>query len=188
MKQLNEILIDILGKTQMAASGEYRNLYQAWNNVVEQAFAEKKETYKINKYTNDIQVSDTYRNLINARKAADHSKIKYIKNKTIYIEADHQGWIQILQTRQHKLLKIFNASFSELEIEAIAFVLSVCEENAPEKAVECQNSPARNEPAEAETPGEDAQTALSRIKDAKFRELLRQIGENIEPPDNNPEN
>jgi hypothetical protein len=185
MKQLNESLIEILGKTQMTTSGEYKNLYQAWNNVVEQAFTEKKETYIINKYTNDIQVSDTYRNLINARKAADHSKIKYIKNKTIFIEADHQGWIQILQTRQHKLLKILSTSFSELKIEAIAFVLSAGED-CQEKLAENQNSPiepaAKTNRTGEEKASEDTQTALSRIKDEKFRELLRQMGENIELP------
>jgi predicted nucleic acid-binding Zn ribbon protein len=59
--------------------------------------------------------------------AAPHSRVADLKQGTVIIEADHPGWIQILQTRQLQLLNILQRRFSEkplLEIRKIAFRLA----------------------------------------------------------------
>jgi hypothetical protein len=55
---------------------------------------------------------------------AAHSRIVELERFVLLIEADHPGWIQILQTKQNDLLKKVCRSFPELKINGIAFRLS----------------------------------------------------------------
>ena len=56
--------------------------------------------------------------------AAVHSRIKELERGTLVIEADHPGWIQILQTKQGGLLSAVQRRYKELDIRGIAFKLS----------------------------------------------------------------
>ncbi|MDR1587008.1 MAG: DUF721 domain-containing protein [Treponema sp.] len=56
--------------------------------------------------------------------AADHSQIRDICKNILFIDADHPGWIQILQTKEHKLLEDLQSAFPDLGISGIAFKLS----------------------------------------------------------------
>jgi hypothetical protein len=56
--------------------------------------------------------------------AVDHSRIVELERAIILIEADHPGWIQILQTKQQELLSQFQRQFPELTINGISFCLS----------------------------------------------------------------
>jgi predicted nucleic acid-binding Zn ribbon protein len=59
--------------------------------------------------------------------AVSHSQVADFKQGIVIIEADHPGWIQLLQTRQLQLLNILQRRFSEkplLEIREIAFRLA----------------------------------------------------------------
>ena len=55
---------------------------------------------------------------------AAHSRIKELERGVLFVEADHPGWIQILQTRQGELLSALQHRFPELEIKSITFKLS----------------------------------------------------------------
>ena len=63
-------------------------------------------------------------NAANISAAADHSRIRELEHKVIVIEAEHPGWVQILQTKQSQLLNYVQGKFPELDIQGISFCLS----------------------------------------------------------------
>ena len=56
--------------------------------------------------------------------AASHSRICELEKGLLLVEADHPGWIQILQTKQTELLAAAERRYPELGIRSIAFKLS----------------------------------------------------------------
>lgn len=54
--------------------------------------------------------------------AAVHSRIRELERGVLLVEADHPGWVQILQTKQSELLKAVQRSFPD--VHGIAFTLS----------------------------------------------------------------
>jgi hypothetical protein len=57
--------------------------------------------------------------------AAAHSRVAEHERGLVLIEADHPGWIQLLQTRQNDLLEALRGRYGEnLEIRGIGFRLS----------------------------------------------------------------
>ena len=56
--------------------------------------------------------------------AAAHSKISELEKGILVVEADHPGWIQILQTKQEEMLSMVQRRYPELKITGIAFKLS----------------------------------------------------------------
>ena len=56
--------------------------------------------------------------------AAVHSRIRELERGVLLVEADHPGWIQLLQTKQADLLSTVQRRYPELGIRLIAFRLS----------------------------------------------------------------
>jgi hypothetical protein len=56
--------------------------------------------------------------------AADHSRIRELERNVLLVEADHPGWIQILQTKSHKLLAELQTRFPDLALTGISIRLS----------------------------------------------------------------
>jgi hypothetical protein len=56
--------------------------------------------------------------------AVSHSKIANLERSVLLIEADHPGWIQILQTKQKELLETARRSFPGITLAGISFRLS----------------------------------------------------------------
>jgi len=56
--------------------------------------------------------------------AAVHSRIKELERGVLIVEADHPGWIQILQTKQAELLLAIQRHCPKMDIRGIAFRLS----------------------------------------------------------------
>jgi hypothetical protein len=61
---------------------------------------------------------------VNLSAAADHSRIRELEHKILVIEAEHPGWVQLLQTKQNQLLEYVQRKFPELPIQGISFCLS----------------------------------------------------------------
>lgn len=53
-----------------------------------------------------------------------HSRIANLERSILLVEADHPGWIQILQTKQRELLDAARRRFPELTLAGISFRLS----------------------------------------------------------------
>jgi hypothetical protein len=50
-----------------------------------------------------------------------HSRPVDVRNGIVIVEADHPGWVQLLQLEQKRILDAIKRSFPELEITGIAF-------------------------------------------------------------------
>jgi predicted nucleic acid-binding Zn ribbon protein len=55
--------------------------------------------------------------------AAEHLKIKDIKGKTLTLETDHPGWIQVAQLRKNEILEKIKARFPDKNIDNIKISL-----------------------------------------------------------------
>jgi hypothetical protein len=111
---------------------------------------------------------------------AAHSRITELERSVLRIEADHPGWIQILQIRQKGLLNKVRRKFPALNITGISFRLSRNPAAAarPERSVEPDTVP-ETEDAETvpEVTAENLQGLYARIKDDELRESFRRIAE-----------
>ena len=80
-------------------------IFSAWESIITKAWNEKKSN----------------RNIL---EAALHSRVKEIEKGVLLIEAEHPGWVQLLQTKKNQLLSTAQQYFPELEIKSISFCLS----------------------------------------------------------------
>lgn len=55
---------------------------------------------------------------------ASHSRVADIDRHNLVVEAEHPGWIQLLQLRQSEILAAVNRRFPELELRGIVFRLA----------------------------------------------------------------
>ena len=62
-------------------------------------------------------------NKIAGEDMVSHSSVKDITNGILLVEADHPGWIQLLQMRKKKILKNIRTFYPELDVIGIRFVL-----------------------------------------------------------------
>ncbi|MDR1970645.1 MAG: DciA family protein [Treponema sp.] len=56
--------------------------------------------------------------------AAGYSRIRELERGILMVEADHPGWVQLLQTKAQQLLSTAQRRFPELDIRGISFTLS----------------------------------------------------------------
>jgi predicted nucleic acid-binding Zn ribbon protein len=55
--------------------------------------------------------------------AVSHSRIVSLEHAIVLVEADHPGWIQLLQTRQNELLNGIRELLPGMDIHGISFML-----------------------------------------------------------------
>jgi hypothetical protein len=116
MKKAGDIILALLREefgpefmdTAKAASG----LFSSWTQIIKEVWSQSGQVDSDNSGFEDIPA------------AAVHSRIKELERGTLVIEADHPGWIQILQTKQRSLLSAVQRRYKELDIRGIAFRLS----------------------------------------------------------------
>ncbi|MDR2798399.1 MAG: DUF721 domain-containing protein [Treponema sp.] len=111
--------------------------------------------------------------------AADHSQIVELEGHVLLIEADHPGWIQLLQTKQRELLRSFQDRFPD--ITGISFRLN----RKPGPAVQ---SEVREYPVAPEQGREIKETYKSQeresslydtFEDTELQETLKQLKQGI---------
>ena len=98
-------------------------LFSSWAGIVEEAWrneSRKGPGFRMQKKEEFSQNSE----LENVPEAVNHSRIRELERGQLFVEADHPGWIQILQTRQHELLTVLKRRYPELGINSITFRLS----------------------------------------------------------------
>jgi hypothetical protein len=113
---------------------------------------------------------------------AAHSRISDLKGTLLIVEADHPGWVQILQTRQAELLKSIQKRNSKLTITGISFRLTK-ESNQTQQ----ENLPKSNQNIETNSENEtensqeqfDATNLYDKIHDEDFKESLKKLEESI---------
>ena len=100
--------------------------------------------------------------------AAVHSRIKELERGVLFVEADHPGWIQILQTRQAELLLAIQRHCPKLDIRGIAFRLS-------KEPVEIRVA----EEVKATTESEEKIKSQGAQRDEEFYSALKGLEESI---------
>jgi hypothetical protein len=111
---------------------------------------------------------------------AAHSRIVELERSVLRIEADHPGWIQILQIRQKGLLNRVRRKFPTLNITGVSFRLNR-NPAAPVQPDRDAESDARTETEEESTEAvpeiaaENLQDLYAKIKDDELRESLMRI-------------
>jgi hypothetical protein len=122
--------------------------------------------------------------------AADHSRIRELDRGILLVEADHPGWIQILQMKEHKLLADLRGQFPDLDISGISFRLSrapLQPEESPGSEPESPDEAGYEAPEEESAAGpvsEEAafsgkKSAYENIKDTELRESLKSLERSI---------
>jgi len=108
--------------------------------------------------------------------AAVHSRIKELERGVLFVEADHPGWIQILQTKQAELLLAVQRRCPKLDIRGIAFRLS----KEPGK-VEWKEQAEAGATDINKAPTEDENNSASRSaqRDVEFYSALKGLEESI---------
>ena len=91
-------------------------IFSSWELVIKEVWP---AVLQKNKNTNE---SESAHEEIPA--VASHSKIRELEKGVLLIEADHPGWIQILQTKQAELLSAYQRKYPEEDIKSITFRLS----------------------------------------------------------------
>ena len=125
--------------------------------------------------------------------AAGHSWIKSVEKGLVWIEVDHPGWKQILQTKESKLLHDFKYRFPDMGISGISIVLckagiGIREEREEsgaqrkEQRAGCAKASVAQEPADSAAKTRDTQ--YSEIKDEALSALLDRLEKHIAERDN----
>jgi hypothetical protein len=105
--------------------------------------------------------------------AAAHSRITELKKSLLLVEADHPGWVQILQTKQKELLEEIQKQFPAFFITGIVLRLSrpvpettVLEEQAKDDSAD--NKPVKDKAGDETTwiGDERLRTALEKLKES----------------------
>jgi hypothetical protein len=125
--------------------------------------------------------------------AAGHSWIKSAEKGLVWIEVDHPGWKQILQTKESKLLHDFRYRFPDMGISGISIVLCKARTrnreqetgNGEEKGESGKQGTERGENSVVGAVTETCDTQYSAIKDEALRALLERLEKRITEKENN---
>jgi len=113
-----------------------------------------------------------------------HSRIVELERNILVVEADHPGWIMILQSKEQNLLNRVRRSFPDLVINGISFRLSKIREavHSHTDGTTIHQTPTRNDSSDSEAVSkiqESAEPDYNRIQDPQFREALMRLERSI---------
>jgi hypothetical protein len=116
---------------------------------------------------------------------AAHSRISDLKGTLLIVEADHPGWVQILQTRQAELLKSIQRKIKNLTVTGISFKLAKETMSAETENQSLQKTQIHTKNEEDFLQEQNSQEQLSsanlydKIHDEDFKESLKKLEESI---------
>ena len=110
---------------------------------------------------------------------AVHSRIRELERGVLLVEADHPGWIQILQTKQGELLSAVQRRYPKLDIRAIAFRLSREPFSPSQPAAAPENKTDDNRPRPEPAPINSGVVRNPPPRDEEFYTALKGLEESI---------
>jgi len=161
MRRVGDILVSLFDESMAEKAEEYSAFFSCWKDLAE-------------------------KNGISA--AAAHSWIKNVDNGLVWIEVDHPGWKQILQTKERKLLHDFRYRFPKMGISGISIILcrpgtypeNAKSELAIETSVSEEKHPSTNSLDASTTRDEHVQNSgYDDIKNEALKKLLMRLEKNI---------
>lgn len=118
--------------------------------------------------------------------AAAHSRVADIDRGSLVIEAEHPGWIQILQLKQSNILAAVKQRYPELELRGMTFRLAKDKtENGGSGAMRERPGPFGPEgralpDAGADTGNESSAPSLDSLEDSEFKRSLESLKKAME--------
>lgn len=134
------------------------------------------------------ELFSAWRSLV-GEKIAAHSRIAELDKSILVVEADHPGWIQILQMKQASILEGARKRFPQLSITGISFRLakdgvltqatlpSAMEENESAMVTRSEENLEHEDPAEKALDAEG--DPYAKISDESFKVLLMRLDKSI---------
>ncbi|MDR2746498.1 MAG: DUF721 domain-containing protein [Treponema sp.] len=117
-------------------------------------------------------------------KIASHSRIKDLKRSILLVEADHPGWIQILQTKAPQIISAVRRCFPELDVRGVFFTLGKPKGEVPEEAESPEPEiPPEQEPVRENKGPEEGRTTnevWEQIGDPDLKDSLKRLERSIE--------
>jgi hypothetical protein len=159
VKRAGDVLSALFDEGFLEKAKSYSAFFSCWNDMMEK---------------NGIPAAD------------DHSRVKTIERGIVWVEADHPGWKQVLQTKESKLLFDFQYRFPDMGIKGLSIslckpgTLGVTQESSPQDAV--AEKPAVNPDKHplAEIPAYQPQSeGYDAIKDEAFKEVLMRLERSV---------
>ena len=98
MKKVGDILSFFLDKETLEKAGQMGQLFSftVWSEILD---------------------------CCNLSQGITHSRVAELEKSVLLVEADHPGWIQLLQTKQSELLNAVRKRFPEITFTGISFRL-----------------------------------------------------------------
>ncbi|MCE5256249.1 MAG: DUF721 domain-containing protein [Spirochaetaceae bacterium] len=88
-------------------------------SVLLSSFFDEELVKKGEKYA---EFNNSWKNIAGAR-LGEHSRPTEIRHGMLVVEAEHSGWIQLLQLHQEKILAEIQRQYPDLEIASMAFII-----------------------------------------------------------------
>ena len=97
---LTELFRERFGKDFVEISRSRGSLFSSWDRIAREVWPHEEEAF-----------------------ARDHVKIRELERAVLLIEADHPGWVQILQTKKTEILAVVRRHHPEIEIRDLSIKL-----------------------------------------------------------------
>jgi hypothetical protein len=114
--------------------------------------------------------------------AGGHSRVRELEQGILVVEADHPGWVQILQTKASLIINAARRRFPELDIRGVSFTLGkprgeVLEEReSPKTEIPPEKEPVRDKLVEARI----EKKVWEQIGDLELKDSLKRLERSIE--------
>ena len=103
---IQEMFREQFGSGFMEIANSTAGVFSSWKGIITEVFSNNGEHGEEN-----------------LPAAAVHSSVCNLERGLLLVEADHPGWIQLLETRNRELLSVIQRRYPELGIKGIAFRL-----------------------------------------------------------------
>jgi hypothetical protein len=106
---------------------------------------------------------------------AEHSHIQEIANRSLFIEVDHPGWMQLLLMRKQQIIGAVTRRFPSLEVDDIRVRVNLSYSNTIPETGESQADTEEGEYAVKEEQRQDIDRVLSSVSQEQLKRRLRKL-------------
>lgn len=115
--------------------------------------------------------------------AGGHSRVRELERGILLVEADHPGWVQILQTKAPQIMSALRRRFPELDVRGISFVLGKLQDGPVEKGgASGQKAPEERAPPREDAGGKPEEGRVKnweQIGDPDLKDSLKQLEQSL---------
>jgi hypothetical protein len=106
---------------------------------------------------------------------AEHSRIYEIINKSLFIEVDHPGWMQLLLMRKPQILRVVNRKFTSLDVKDIRIKVNLNYSNTMPEKGQAPIVPSEGEFVVKEDQRQDIDRILSSVNQEELKSRLKRL-------------